>query len=550
MHTMRPQRTYRFIWPAILTVAAGTAAIPATTRATSQTDDRAPQETTTAVEPEVPPATEPPAPAPPATTTPVATTPPTGTSETGPSDTPPDTGPPDAGPPDAGPPDARPPEPAGPDATPDTTPDTTLDTTPDTTAPVAAAPAANASDATTTTLVEDGSTPATNAPKPEEPVSEESETDTRPEPAERTDPDQRSADDVLDRAAFEALPDGIVRPISFPVLGPVSYGNHWGNCRDGCSRLHVGTDLTGVRMQPLLAAVDGTVTRVRHANVGTAGAVLTITGSDGWRYNYFHLNDDTPGTHDGAASGQWRISPRVSLGGRVHAGQVIAYMGDSGNAAGVAHLHFEMRLPDGRPTNPYPSLVAAQRRQACALPGSLAGDPTSLSPDVVAIIPLDGGGRWLIDRDGDVFAEGSASRIAPTGGNGCAPTVDPAPPSAPTPTPTEPASVPPAIPTEPASAPAATPLPTPTERPNEPQDAPAPVELEPVAPPQAAPADTPWTVARGESLWTISQQVYGVSETAATASLVNVVFEHNQELLWDPNVLDVGMILQLPALDS
>jgi 5'-nucleotidase len=110
--------------------------------------------------------------------------------------------------------------------------------------------------------------------------------------------------------------------------------------------------------------------------------------------------------------------------------------------------------------------------------------------------------------------------------------------------------VPPAIPTEPASAPAATPLPTPTERPNEPQDAPAPVELEPVAPPQAAPADTPWTVARGESLWTISQQVYGVSETAATASLVNVVFEHNQELLWDPNVLDVGMILQLPALDS
>ena len=51
-----------------------------------------------------------------------------------------------------------------------------------------------------------------------------------------------------------------------------SYGNDWGNCRDGCSRRHVGTDMVGVRMQPLLAAVDGTVTRVRYENSGTAGS--------------------------------------------------------------------------------------------------------------------------------------------------------------------------------------------------------------------------------------------------------------------------------------
>ena len=80
-------------------------------------------------------------------------------------------------------------------------------------------------------------------------------------------------DDELDVDVPEAPPDvQVVRPIAFPVLGAVRYGNDWGNCRDGCARRHQGTDMIGVRMQPLLAAVDGTVTRIRYENVGTAGA--------------------------------------------------------------------------------------------------------------------------------------------------------------------------------------------------------------------------------------------------------------------------------------
>ena len=111
-------------------------------------------------------------------------------------------------------------------------------------------------------------------------------------------------DGELDTAdeKFALLPDWIVRPISFPVLGPVRFGNDWGACRDGCTRLHEGTDLIGVRMQPLLAAVGGTVTHIRYENAGTAGATITITGADGWYYNYFHVNNDTPGTDDGAAA--------------------------------------------------------------------------------------------------------------------------------------------------------------------------------------------------------------------------------------------------------
>ena len=118
------------------------------------------------------------------------------------------------------------------------------------------------------------------------------------------------------------------------MLGPVRYANGWGNCRDGCARRHVGTDLIGVAMQPLLAAVDGTITRIRYENEGTAGAVITITGADGWYYNYFHVNNDTPGTDDGAAGPEWQVSPQLTVGSPVRAGQVIGYMGDSGNAEG------------------------------------------------------------------------------------------------------------------------------------------------------------------------------------------------------------------------
>ena len=228
--------------------------------------------------------------------------------------------------------------------------------------------------------------------------------------------------------AFAAFPNDIVRHISFPVLGPVVFSNDWGACRDECTRLHEGTDVIGVRMQPLLAAVDGTVTHIGYTNAGTHGVDITVTGADGWYYNYFHVNNDTPGTDDGAAGREWEVSPLVAVGSRVRAGQVIAYMGDSGNAEGsVAHLHFEIREPDHTPVNPYPSLVAARARQTCSGndPGlALSPDVSMLSPTVVAVTAIDGRGRWLIDANGQVYAEGSAAWVARIGGMHCEPSSD------------------------------------------------------------------------------------------------------------------------------
>ena len=220
-------------------------------------------------------------------------------------------------------------------------------------------------------------------------------------------------------ATADAVPDiQVVRPIAFPVLGSVNYGNDWGNCRDGCARRHQGTDMIGVRMQPLLAAVDGTVTRIRYENVGTAGTVISITGADGWYYNYFHVNNDTPGTDDGLAGHEWQISPQLTVGSTVKAGQVIGYMGDSGNAEGsVPHLHFEIRTPDRTPVNPYPSLTAAQAPETCMpVEDVTLTDPTELTPAAVSIIPIDGRGRWLIDPDGRLFAEGPAAHSGPPAG--------------------------------------------------------------------------------------------------------------------------------------
>ena len=184
--------------------------------------------------------------------------------------------------------------------------------------------------------------------------------------------------------------------------------------------------MVGVRMQPLLAAVDGTVTKISLENQGISGVSIRITGDDGWYYSYYHVNNDTPGTDDGQATPEWQVEPGLSVGSRVRAGQVIGYMGDSGNAEySVPHLHFEIRTPDHTPVNPYHSLVAAQRRETCAPSAAWTNTPLeALAPSAVAVIPLADGGRWVIDADGRLHAEGPAARVEPVAGVDCA-TVQP-----------------------------------------------------------------------------------------------------------------------------
>ncbi len=155
-------------------------------------------------------------------------------------------------------------------------------------------------------------------------------------------------------AAYAADPYEIV----FPVDGENSYSNTFGDPRGG-GRTHEGEDIRAEKMTPVVAAASGTVGWV-HDVVGGNCCAMELIHDDGFRSRYIHLNNDTPGTDDGQG---WGFAPGIATGVHVEAGQVIGYVGDSGNAEGTyAHLHFELRDSANAAFDPYPSLVEAEAR--------------------------------------------------------------------------------------------------------------------------------------------------------------------------------------------
>lgn len=157
-----------------------------------------------------------------------------------------------------------------------------------------------------------------------------------------------------------------IRLITFPVhpdfRTQVNWTDTFGAPRSG-GRSHIGVDIMGPKMVPLVAAVDGTVTWLRHDS--GRGNNLEITDAQGWVYHYVHLNNDSPGTDDGANAYQFAFAPGLETGSSVRAGQVLAFLGDSGNAESAgSHLHFEITRPDGTSLNPTASVDDAAARLA------------------------------------------------------------------------------------------------------------------------------------------------------------------------------------------
>jgi len=206
----------------------------------------------------------------------------------------------------------------------------------------------------------------------------------------------------------------VVKPIVFPVDGQVTYTDTFGACRDGCTRYHEGQDLMGKKMLPLLAAVDGVVHRVTFNNTSSGGNSVVVKGADGWTYHYLHVNNDTPGTDDAKATRAQAFPSDIVLGAPVSRGQVIGYLGDSGNAENAgSHLHFEIRQPaapgsyTGTPINPYESLQQASRfvlgSSRWVLRRSLTNGPVE---DLGSYYnDVDGDRPLLCDWDGDGLDE-------------------------------------------------------------------------------------------------------------------------------------------------
>jgi len=147
----------------------------------------------------------------------------------------------------------------------------------------------------------------------------------------------------------------------FPVVGKTKFRNDWQNPRDGGRRHHEGNDLLAKKMTPVVAVADGKVSWVR-AKRGGECCYLDLTHESQnipFFSRYLHLNNDTPGTDDGKVVG---IAKGIKKGVKVRAGQLIGWVGDSGNAEGTSpHLHFELHDEFGRPVNPYPMLQQAVR---------------------------------------------------------------------------------------------------------------------------------------------------------------------------------------------
>jgi hypothetical protein len=198
-----------------------------------------------------------------------------------------------------------------------------------------------------------------------------------------------------------AAPKGLVdgKPIVFPLTGKALLTASYGDGRANGS--HAGEDIVSPRRTPVVAAEAG---RVKWWTTSwRAGCMLYLYGKSGTTYYYIHLNNDRTLKNDNQAGCKADTTYVVADGAEVEAGEQIAWNGDSGDADGNPHLHFEVHPNDGGDVNPMSYLKAAERhlfpgkvggRYAVGLRGTLvaAGDGgLTLTATAMRWWP---GGRW------------------------------------------------------------------------------------------------------------------------------------------------------------
>jgi Peptidase family M23 len=161
-----------------------------------------------------------------------------------------------------------------------------------------------------------------------------------------------------------------VPQLIFPLVGATAYSDDFGDARG--QGAHEGIDILGPKRAPVVAVERGKVKF--HTTSARAGCMLYLYGRSGTMYMYVHLNNDRTRRNDnrGGCRNGVAYAPGLAKSQNVQAGQLIGYVGDSGDANGIAsHLHFELHPNGGRAVSPFRRLNAARHLLFPRPPSSL-----------------------------------------------------------------------------------------------------------------------------------------------------------------------------------
>jgi len=128
----------------------------------------------------------------------------------------------------------------------------------------------------------------------------------------------------------------------FPVQGKCSFENTWHAPR-ATNRLHLGVDIIAKEGNLEYAVADGTITKLYTVGVDKlAGNGVRLTMANGTYFFYGHMS---------------KLADGITIGTKVKAGQVIGYVGKTGDT-NTPHLHFEVHPLGGDAIDPTPVVAA------------------------------------------------------------------------------------------------------------------------------------------------------------------------------------------------
>jgi peptidoglycan LD-endopeptidase LytH len=151
-------------------------------------------------------------------------------------------------------------------------------------------------------------------------------------------------------------------PLRLPVVGVSTsrLDDSWHAPRDGGARVHKGIDIFAPKGTEVVAVVDGVISFIGDQKLG--GHCIWLTTENGASFYYAHLDRWAAGLYEGM---------------EVQAGDLVGYVGNTGNAKYTpSHLHFGINENDEM-VNPYPLLTHATPTLHAHLHTTLSGGPVS-----------------------------------------------------------------------------------------------------------------------------------------------------------------------------